>query len=187
MRLQARCRKPRKRRCNSIVARRSTRLSISSVHQNVHCCFASSYYPQLSPSFLLSESRSYAPGANWTYLCPPGCAAFASSAPIYGCSLQNVYDITSSVCLAALHQVRRKNHRSKGLSVSFMIRPRLRLIQIYVLYSTCPLAGIHHKHRRRTDPDLLGLTHYGVAALFVGSKWNCSENTAVRFRDCCCL
>jgi hypothetical protein len=59
--------------------------------------------------FLSFECRSYAPGANWTYLCPPGCAAFASTAPIFGCSAQNLYDISSSVCVAALHQVRRQD------------------------------------------------------------------------------
>ncbi len=50
--------------------------------------------------------RKYAPASNWTYKCPRSCAAFAASAPIYGCSTQNVYDISSSVCVAALHQVR---------------------------------------------------------------------------------
>lgn len=75
---------------------------------------AFSYYAELSYPIFADcisefECSSYALGANWTYLCPPGCASLASSAPIFGCSAQNLYDISSSVCVAALHQVRRED------------------------------------------------------------------------------
>jgi hypothetical protein len=63
----------------------------------------------LSPS---SFCRPVLPpdSAVWTYVCPPGCADEYRSGVavnVYGCSVQNVYDIITPVCMAAMHQVQR--------------------------------------------------------------------------------
>jgi hypothetical protein len=42
--------------------------------------------------------------SSWTYVCPAGCGAAAATAPVFGCSQQNVYGVASSVCVAALHE-----------------------------------------------------------------------------------
>ena len=84
-------------------------------------------------------------------MCPAGCGAYAITAPIYGCSQQNVYGVASSVCVAALHQGFITDASGGLVQIASVKRQASAAVQVDSLTSLCATANNGVTPRALTD------------------------------------